>query len=166
MDEMKDNYKTFYNRISAPFRAHPVLASVLRILNRALTLLMYVAYPVILLGLLHSRLLLRAVLVPGLSFLLLSFVRSRINRPRPYEKWDIDPLIHKDTKGNSMPSRHIFSSAVIAMVYLRVFPEIGVLFLVLSAVSAVIRVLGGVHYVSDVMVGYLVGVVAGVLMFA
>lgn len=162
---MKDNYESFYGRISAPFRAHPALAAALRILNRCLALLMYIAYPVILLYLLHSRLLLRAVLVPGISFVLLSLVRSRISRPRPYESFSIDPLIHKDTRGNSMPSRHIFSSVVISMVYLRVFPGVGILFLVLSAVSALIRVVGGVHYVSDVVTGYAVGVAAGLLMY-
>lgn len=165
MNEMKDNYESFYRRISAPFRARPALAAALRILNRCLTLLMYAAYPVILLLLLHSRLLLRAILVPGISFALLSFVRDRINRPRPYEKWNIDPLIHKNTTGHSMPSRHIFSSAVISMVYLRIFPGIGILFLVLSALSAVIRVIGGVHYISDVAAGYAAGVAAGLLMF-
>lgn len=162
---MKEGYKIFYSRISGPFRDHPALAAALRILNRCLTLLMYVAYPVVLLYLLRSSLLLRAVLVPGISFALLSTVRRKINRPRPYEAFQIDPLIHKDTEGNSMPSRHIFSSVVIAMVYLRVFPGIGALFLGLSAVSALIRVVGGVHYFSDVAAGYLAGVLAGLMMY-
>ena len=100
--------------------------------------------------------------LPGAGFILLTLVRAKINRPRPYETWDIRPLIHKDTKGNSMPSRHVFSSAVIAMAWLPVYPPAGVLFLILTAAAALIRVLGGVHYPSDVTVGFLTGILAGI----
>jgi membrane-associated phospholipid phosphatase len=95
----------------------------------------------------------------------LTAVRAKINRPRPYETWDIDPLIHKDTKGNSMPSRHVFSSAVISMAWLRILPPVGAALLVISAAAALIRVIGGVHYPSDVMIGFLAGAAAGALLF-
>lgn len=105
------------------------------------------------------------VLVPGISFVVLSMIRRGINEKRPYEDWPIEPLIPKNKKGSSMPSRHVFSAAVIAMCGLRVNAVIGVIGLVLTAIVAVIRVLGGVHYPKDVAVGYLVGVAAGMLLF-
>lgn len=167
MRETKD-YRLFYEQITAPFRKRPGAVRALRAANKILTGVMYAAYPLILLYFLLHRAphaLLLSILVPGISFVILSLVRSKINTRRPYEMWDIRPLIHKDTKGHSMPSRHIFSSAVISMVYLRFFPAAGIFFLILSAVSAVIRVIGGVHYPSDVVAGYLTGVLAGLLMF-
>ena len=60
-----------------------------------------------------------------------------------------------------MPSRHVFSSTVIAMVFLRIFPAIGICLLVLSVFTGLIRIIGGVHYPSDVLIGFLCGVSAG-----
>ncbi len=42
------------------------------------------------------------------NFLLLTLVNKWINQPRPYETWEIIPLLDKDSLGNSMPSRHVF----------------------------------------------------------
>ena len=85
---------------------------------------------------------------------MLTVVRTRINRLRPYESWPIRPLIPRNKKGESMPSRHVFSSTVIAMVYLYVHPLLGILFLLVSLLSALVRVLGGVHYLTDVIAGF------------
>ena len=104
------------------------------------------------------------LVIPAVSFALLTVVRAQINRPRPYEAWPINPLIHKDTKGNSMPSRHVFSSAVIAMAWLAFWPPAGIFFLAVTAAAAVIRVLGGVHDPSDVAAGFAAGVAAGILL--
>ena len=128
---------------------------------------MYAAYPALLVLIWISgdlRRLAWNLLIPAISFVLLTVIRARINRPRPYEAWPIDPLIHKDTKGNSMPSRHVFSSAVIAMAWLAFWPPAGIFFLAVTAAAAVIRVLGGVHYPSDVAAGFAAGVAAGILL--
>ena len=42
-----------------------------------------------------------------------TLLRAAINRPRPYEALNFTPLFPKDTKGQSMPSRHCFSAAAI-----------------------------------------------------
>lgn len=165
MDHM--DYQLFYEQLTGRIRKSGAACFVLRTAGKAATGIMYGAYPILLLRHLHAGAygeLLRAVLIPGVSFVLLSLVRARINRPRPYETWDIRPLIHKDTKGHSMPSRHVFSSAVIAMAWLRAFPPAGGVLLGISAAAALIRVLGGVHYPSDVLAGYLAGVLAGALL--
>lgn len=131
--------------------------------NRILTYLFYIAYPLLLIWIYVYRksFFLKALLVPAVSFIILSAFRRLINRKRPYESWPIHPLIHKDTKGKSMPSRHLFSSAVIAMVFLYVNPVAGILALILSGADGVIRVIGGVHYPSDVTAGFVCGIIAG-----
>ena len=101
------------------------------------------------------------MLIPGAGFIGVTLIRRLINRPRPYAAHDISPVIHKDKQGESMPSRHAFSAAVISMAYYAVYPLAGIILLVLSALECVIRVIGGVHYPEDVIIGYLTGVIMG-----
>ncbi|MBR1780224.1 MAG: phosphatase PAP2 family protein [Oscillospiraceae bacterium] len=144
-----------YARLSAPFRP-PRRARALRAVNRGLTLACYLLYPLLLVLLLlrgEPEGLLRAVLVPGSGFVLLSLVRRGLNFPRPYEALDITPLIPKDTRGRSMPSRHVFSIFVIAMAWLWACPPVGLVLLGCGVLLAAIRVIGGVHFPADVLVG-------------
>lgn len=166
----KRDYQKFYETITAGLRKKENASQLLTAADRLLAAVMYAAYPVLLAvtamrGTEARVTVLSYILVPGISFLLLSFVRSRMNRKRPYEEWEINPLIHREGRGNSMPSRHVFSAVLISMCILRqnVFP--GVIFLILSACIAVVRVLGGVHYPRDVIAGYLIGAAAGSLLW-
>ena len=167
MSEFKD-YDRFYQQLTGRIRESGAACLALRAVSKAATGVVYAAYPLLLVLLAVTGRwgqLVRTTLVPGISFCLLTLVRARINRPRPYETWRIDPLIHKETRGNSMPSRHVFSTAVIAMAWLPVSRTVGILLLLVGAAAAMVRVLGGVHYPSDVAVGYLVGVLSGLLIF-
>jgi membrane-associated phospholipid phosphatase len=151
-----------YARISAPFRGRERM---LVVANRVLTYLTYACYPIllILLGLRWDGRFWRALLVPAVSFLLLSLVRDRINLPRPYQVLNIQPIIQKNTQGRSMPSRHVFSIFVIAMTWLWICPAVGGVFLLFGVVLAAVRVIGGVHFPRDVVVGALVGICCGLL---
>ena len=165
----RTDYQQFYEQMTGRIRESDAACFLLRAGGRAATGVMYAAYPFLLVLLFLSgdlRRLAWNILIPAVSFALLTAVRARINRPRPYEAWTIDPLIHKDTRGNSMPSRHVFSSAVIAMAWLAFRPPAGIFLLAVTAAAALIRVLGGVHYPSDVAAGLAAGVAAGLLMMA
>lgn len=109
--------------------------------------------------------LLAFILLPAIGFALLSAIRKRLNQARPYEKWAIQPLLDKDTSGKSMPSRHVFSATVISMCLLYFFWLPGLFCLLLSVGLAAVRVIGGVHYPKDVLVGYLCGICWGALLF-
>ena len=149
----RTDYQQFYEQMTGRIRESDAACFLLRAGGRAATGVMYAAYPVLLALICASgdlRRLAWNLVIPAVSFALLTVVRARINRPRPYEAWPIDPLIHKDTRGNSMPSRHVFSSAVIAMAWLAFRPPAGIFLLAVTAAAALIRVLGGVHYPSDV----------------
>jgi membrane-associated phospholipid phosphatase len=160
---MKINYQGLYEKWTKPFLKHPLALTLCKNLNRVFTLIPFFMYPVLLivLWIQSDTRFLRIFCVPAISFILLSIIRRAINRPRPYERWNIAPLIIKKKKGCSMPSRHVFSSTVIAMVFLRIFPAIGICLLVLSVFTGLIRIIGGVHYPSDVLIGFLCGVSAG-----
>ncbi len=157
------NYSEFYSRISRPFRRNSRLHEMLIYFNMYFTYTVYLLYPCLLIWLaFHSlKRCLLTVLIPGISFFLLTYVRKKINRLRPYEAWDIDVLLEKQTSGNSMPSRHVFSAAIIAMAVMQVSVPLGYVLLFLTAVSCAVRVLLGVHYPSDVAIGYIVGILCG-----
>lgn len=151
-----------YRRLSAPFRM-PGRSKALRLANTVLTRLYYVAYPLLLLWLWRTGdgRALRALLVPAVSFVLLSVFRHAVNAPRPYQVLEIEPLIHKNTQGYSFPSRHVFSCFVIAMTFLWIVPPVGAILLLGGVTLALCRVVGGVHWPRDVAVGALVGVLSG-----
>lgn len=92
-------------------------------------------------------------------------LRAALNRPRPYEALNFTPLFPKDTKGQSMPSRHCFSAAAIVAAAFTVWVPLGVAACLLAAVVAVTRVLTGVHYPSDVLAGLAFGAGAAVIGF-
>ena len=169
---LETHYDRTYARLTRPFRTRPWAIRGLFLLNGGLVILMYIAYPLLLWqlwqqgGLAGNTALQKAFWIPALSFLLLTLVRSKINRPRPYEAWPLQPLLPRNKQGESFPSRHVFSSTIIAMTYLYFQPPLGLAFLAVSLASAVVRVLAGVHYPSDVAAGMGVGVLAGLFYWA
>ena len=155
-----------YAKWAAYFRARPGAARAIVGINEWLKYLCYILYPALLVALAvdnQLQLLLREIAVPVILFVALSIFRHFFNAPRPYETMQIDPLIHKETRGKSFPSRHIFSIFMIAMCWLRVFVPIGIALLACGVVMAVIRVVGGVHFPRDVIVGALVAIAGGII---
>lgn len=102
--------------------------------------------------------------VPAVVFAAVSVIRRAVNKKRPYEgEKAIVPLIAKDKRGRSFPSRHALSAALIASSCLLINIYIGLFIAALSIVVAVTRVIAGVHYPSDVICGLFIGYAAGAL---
>ena len=163
------NYQEWYDHIATNIKNKPILLKLLRTFNRFMTVVM----PMIYLTLLAVTYLQQGLgkqvgiylFIPASGFVILSFLRKKINALRPYEVWEIVPLLDRDSPGQSMPSRHVFSATIISMACLHASLSVGVILLVLSAFLGLVRVLGGVHYPKDVVVGYICGLVWGVLFF-
>ena len=163
------NYQEWYDHIAGNIENKPFLLSLLRTFNRFMTVVM----PIVYLTLLATTYLQEGLgkkiwiylFVPASGFVILSFLRKKINAPRPYEVWEIVPLLDRDSPGQSMPSRHVFSATIISMAYLHASLSVGVILLVLSALLGLVRVSGGVHYPKDVVVGYICALVWGVIFF-
>lgn len=102
------------------------------------------------------------VMAPAVSFVFVSIFRTKYAAQRPYEKYDFVPLLPKDTKAKSFPSRHVFSIFVIATVIVFVQPACGSVLLCLGVVLAVLRVVMGVHFPRDVIAGAVIGIVCGI----
>lgn len=152
-----------YERWSAWWRAHEGALKALLAVNRGLRYLGYLMYPLllVLVAIFDLPSLPKLVVVPLLGFLVVSGFRAAFDAPRPYELLDMDPLIKKATVGQSIPSRHLFSMAMIAMCWLYWCAPVGVVLLLLCAVMGYIRVVGGVHFPRDVIAGALGGVILG-----
>ena len=165
---MKD-YQEWYDKRKSSLLRHPQLLQLMRIFNRLMTVLMTLVYMTLLGTSFISKGLgqniYAYILVPALGFVLLTLVRKWINQPRPYETWEIVPLLDKDSSGHSMPSRHVFSATIISMACLHANLPLGLVLLVFSALLGLVRVLGGVHYSKDVLVGYACGLLLGILFF-
>ena len=165
-----------YERLSAPFRKNPARVRMLQLATRTIELLFYLAYPVLFAALMIAgpetgdsfplnTLILPSLAIPAAGFALISLMRKSINAPRPYEALSIDPLIKKETQGQSFPSKHAFSSLMIAMCWLRFSPVVGLPLIVAAACLAVARVIGGVHFPKDVIAGCAIALCLGCLLF-
>ena len=163
------NYQEWYGHVASNIKNKPFLLSLLRTFNRFMTVVM----PMIYLTMLATTYLQQGlgkqvliyVFVPASGFVILSLLRKKINAPRPYEVWKIVPLLDRDSPGQSMPSRHVFSATIISMACLHASLTMGMICLTLSAFLGLVRVLGGVHYPKDVVVGYICALVWGVIFF-
>jgi membrane-associated phospholipid phosphatase len=105
----------------------------------------------------------KALYVPAVSFLVLSLFRHLKNAPRPYEVYHFRPMIKKETRGNSFPSRHVFCAFIIMMTVYQVSVAGGIVLLVPAVIIAVLRVMSGVHFPKDVVAGAGMGILFGLI---
>ncbi len=159
--------KETYQNMMKFWSEHKMLTCILHMLNQILTMLVFIAYPVLLIYFFVQKDfdVSRAIIVPLNAFIILSLVRYLVARERPYEKFETPPAVSKKTKGKSFPSRHVFSVFVIAMTYFCLSPwwGFGVILMGVGVLLAAVRVLMGVHFISDVIAGAVVGILAGVI---
>ena len=169
MRKYMKNYQEWYDHIAGKIENRPIFLRLLRAFNRFMTVVIPIVYLTLLTTIYFregfGKQVLIYVFIPASGFVILSLLRKKINAPRPYEVWEIIPLLDKDSSGNSMPSRHVFSATIISMACLHASLTIGIIWLVLSAFLGLVRVLGGVHYPKDVLVGYACGLLWGILFF-
>ena len=163
------NYQEWYGHMASNIKNKPFLLSLLRTFNRFMTVVMPIVYLTLLTTIYFregfGKQVCVYVFIPASGFVTLSFLCKKINAPRPYEEWDIKPLLDRDSPGQSMPSRHVFSATIISMACLHASLTMGMICLTLSTLLGLVRVLGGVHFPKDVVVGYICGLVWGVLFF-
>ena len=161
----EQHYEQRYEQWAAPLRGRPGVVRALNIVNHGIVVVFYAAYALLLGWACVSDpwKLAPLVGVTAVGFAAVSFFRRRFNAPRPYECCAIAPLIARDGAGKSFPSRHAFSAFAIAASWFAASAPVAVVLLVAAVVLAVCRVLGGVHFPRDVVVGALIGSVTGAL---
>lgn len=105
-----------------------------------------------------------AAMMAAASVILAVFVlvvKFSIKRRRPEGQWG---AIYRNTDPHSFPSGHAARTAMLALIAITIGPLwFGILLLVWAPLVSLARVWMGVHYLSDVLAGFLLGVAAGVI---
>lgn len=159
-----------YHELSDVFRTRPKLLRFLHAWNKITTALFYAAYALLLALIVLQKpldvaFLAYATIALGLGFALVTVLRKVINAPRPYEALDIDPLIKKDTQGQSFPSKHTYSAFAIATCWWFFWWPGGLILTLVALDIAAIRVVGGVHFPRDVIWAAAIGIAVGLTGF-
>lgn len=106
----------------------------------------------------RSRSALLGIGVVGLAALVLA-IKFTIKRQRPPGEWG---AIYRNTDPHSFPSGHAARAFMLAVLALALGPLwFGLILLVWAPLVCLARVATGVHYVSDVVAGAVLGVAAG-----
>jgi membrane-associated phospholipid phosphatase len=89
-------------------------------------------------------------------------IKFSIRRRRPEGDWG---AVYRNTDPHSFPSGHAARTAMLAVIALFIGPLwFGIILLIWAPLVSLARVWMGVHYVSDVVAGILLGILAGSLM--
>ena len=105
---------------------------------------------------------LAALLSLAVNFLIANLIlKPLVARIRPYEAIEGLKILIAAPHDYSFPSGHTSASFAAALVYLRKMPKpYGVCFVVLAALIAISRLYVGVHYPTDVLGGFLIGMIS------
>jgi membrane-associated phospholipid phosphatase len=99
----------------------------------------------------------------ALPFFAVGFVRMMIDAPRPYELYDFYETKPKERAGRSFPSRHAYSSFVIATISFLYSVPLGIGLLLIGLALIASRVLLGIHFIRDVVAGAAIGIISGLI---
>jgi undecaprenyl-diphosphatase len=94
-----------------------------------------------------------------LTAVVVFLIKFTVRRKRPEGEWG---SIYRSTDPHSFPSGHAARSLMLAVVALGIGPVwLGLLLLIWAPLVSLARVAMGLHYLSDVLAGMLVGLVIG-----
>lgn len=156
-----------YRNIISFMGSNPVIRVIVPLLDKLITLLTALGYAGFLYILFRTKspLLVRCTVVPAVGFIICTMVRGMLNWKRPYEVYEFEPIIHKETFGKSFPSRHVCSIFLIAMAFLQYDLSMAMVMALLGVILSILRVFGGVHFPKDVIAGALFGLISGAVGF-
>ena len=99
----------------------------------------------------------------GVPYMLVSIARRIINAPRPYELYEFYEVKPKQKRGQSFPSRHVFSSCVVAALAGMVSIWFSIALFAVGISLAIARVLLGMHFIRDVLAGAVIGALSAII---
>jgi undecaprenyl-diphosphatase len=95
----------------------------------------------------------------ALSAVVVLIIKFSVRRQRPEGEWG---QIYRKTDPHSFPSGHAARAAMLAVLGLALGPAwFGIALLIWAPLVGLARVATGLHYVSDVLAGWVLGIVMG-----
>ena len=107
----------------------------------------------------------RALLALGMSHAIVQVVKRSAGRTRPAHRLSLTTLIHEPDRF-SFPSGHACAAMAVAASFALPFPWLAVPLYALALLVGVSRVVLGVHYPGDVVVGQLIALGTAYAVFA
>ena len=137
----------------------------LRIISHASMLLSALTFALLLVSsyMREPLLALKLCAAGAVPFFVVTVLRKLIDAPRPYELYSFYENAPKKKQGSSFPSRHVFSSFLIAILSYILSPWLTAAVALVGVALSVSRVLLGIHFVRDVVAGALIGITSGLL---
>ena len=157
-----------YKIITNFFRKNKFRSKSIKILCKYSPILVVLIYvcTIVSLYLKNDKRLILFLIIPALDLIFVSVFRKALNKPRPYDVYDYEPLTdYKKGKGQSFPSRHTASAFIIAMACLYLNLTYGLIMIIIALIVGASRILTGVHYPKDVIAGALVSILFGYIGF-
>jgi undecaprenyl-diphosphatase len=96
----------------------------------------------------------------GSAFVLSHLLKILFHRPRPYMVYGFEPAVQTLTQ-NAFPSSHAMVVFAILPFLFKNYPKKRFLWVVLAVVILVMRIYAGVHFLSDIIFGAVVGYFIG-----
>ena len=157
--------RKLYEKTMKFFSGNKYYKLTLAFIYKFLPLVLFVAYPILIIYVFFTQRseIFKVVLVPLSVLVFVSVFRKLLNKKRPYEVYGIPSVFNKQTKGESMPSRHTASAFIIAMTFLYIDFDLGVIALSMATLIAISRVLAGAHFIRDVLVGMAISILVGTI---
>jgi undecaprenyl-diphosphatase len=96
-----------------------------------------------------------------------TLINKYYKRPRPYQIYKFEPITSiffslKDPMPDSFPSRHTGAYSAVAFTIFTFFPALGLALVGVTLMTGIARVILGYHYPSDILGGFLLGVIVGI----
>ena len=137
----------------------------LKIISHASVLLSALTFALLLVSsyIREPLLALRLCVAGAVPFFVVTVLRKLIDAPRPYELYSFYENAPKKKQGSSFPSRHVFSSFLIATLSYILSPWLTAAVALVGVALSVSRVLLGIHFVRDVVAGALIGITSGLI---
>ncbi|MFN2341207.1 MAG: phosphatase PAP2 family protein [Halanaerobium sp.] len=97
------------------------------------------------------------IVIPAAVYLITKLIPFLYNRRRPFAEFSLKSLI-KQRADHSFPSTHAASSLIISLAFLNISLELGLLLIFLAILTALSRIMVGVHYPTDIIGAWLLAV--------
>lgn len=99
------------------------------------------------------------IFMPALVYLQAKVIPHFYNRRRPFAEFGCRNLI-KQRRDHSFPSTHTASSLIISLAMFNLNSQLGVLMIITAILTALSRIMTGVHYPSDIIGGWLLALIS------